>query len=48
MRRMPWHWEPKKDAANGETLRGEVSIHRSADIRMRKLTYGEPYESYTQ
>ena len=34
---MPRHKEAKKDAANGETLRGAVSMHRSVDIRM-----GEP------
>jgi hypothetical protein len=35
---MPWHWEPTKDATNGETLRGAVSELRSAGIRMRQLT----------
>ena len=34
---MPRHKEAKKDAANGETLRGAVSRQRSVDIRM-----GEP------
>ena len=34
---MPWHYELKKDATNGETRRGEVSTQRSGDIRM-----GEP------
>ena len=36
--RMPWHWEPKKDVANYEKLRGDVSSQRYADIRMRELT----------
>ena len=31
---MSWHIEQKKDAENGETLRGEVHIQRSVDIRM--------------
>ena len=26
-RGMPWHWEPKKDGANTEMLRGAVSMH---------------------
>ena len=34
---MPRHLKLKKDAANGETLRGVVSTRRSVDIRM-----GEP------
>ena len=37
VRRMPGHLELKKDAPNGETLRGAVRKQRSADIRM-----GEP------
>ena len=35
---MPWHREPKKDVANYEKLRGDVSSQRYADIRMRELT----------
>ena len=34
---MPWHYELKKDATNGETRRGVVSTQRSVGIRM-----GEP------
>ena len=34
---MPWHYELKKDATNGETRRGVVRTQRSGDIRM-----GEP------
>ncbi len=34
---MPRHYLAKKDAANGETLRGVVSTQRNVDIRM-----GEP------
>ena len=34
---MPWHYELKKDATNGETRRGVVRTQRSVDIRM-----GEP------
>ena len=26
-RGMPWHWEPKKDGANTDMLRGAVSTH---------------------
>lgn len=37
---MPWHYELKKDATNGETRRGVVSTQRSGDIRM-----GEPSRS---
>ena len=33
---MPGHLELKKDAPNGETLRGAVRKQRSADIRMGK------------
>ena len=36
---MPWHWEPKKDVVNCEKLRGAVSTHRSADIRMEESAY---------
>ena len=34
---MPRHREARKDAANGETRRGAVSMQRAADVRM-----GEP------
>ena len=34
---MPWHYELKKDATNGETRRGVVRTQRSGDLRM-----GEP------
>ena len=34
--RMPWHWEPKKDAINCEKPRGAVSTLRSVDIRMEQ------------
>ena len=34
--RMPWHQEPKKDAAISEMPRGGESSHRSVDIRMGK------------
>ena len=33
---MSWHIEQKKDAENGETLRGDVHSQRSAGIRMGK------------
>jgi hypothetical protein len=46
--RMPWHWEPMKDVANYEKLRGGVSSLRYADIRMRKLTWGKPHVSYSE
>ena len=36
-RRMPWHWEPKKDATSCEKLRGAANKLRSVDVRMRKL-----------
>ena len=39
---MPWYQEAKKDAVNGETLRGAVSKHRSGDIRMGEPGRGEP------
>lgn len=37
---MPWHIEQKKDAANGETPRGDVSDQRSGDIRMGEPSIG--------
>ena len=43
IRRMPWHWEPKKDVTSCEKLRGGANIRRSADIRM-----GEPNCSNVQ
>ena len=36
--RMPWHWEPKKDAVSCEKLWGVASRHRSTDIRMEQST----------
>ena len=36
VRWMPRHMELKKDASNGETLRGAVRKQRSADIRMEE------------
>ena len=36
-RRMPWHWEPKKDAISCDKLRGAANKLRSVDVRMRKL-----------
>ncbi len=54
---MPWHYELKKDATNGETLRGGVRTQRSVDIRMgepsafnRALSIGEhiAYERVTR
>ena len=38
---MPRHKEAKKDAANGETRRGEVSNQRIVDIRMGEPTSGK-------
>ena len=37
---MPWHIEQKKDATNGETLRGVVSTQRSGDLLMGKPNAG--------
>ena len=45
---MPWYQEAKKDAVNGETLRGAVSKHRSADIRMGKPGAGKPASPYAE
>ena len=36
-RRMPWHWEPKKDVTSCDKLRGAANELRSVDVRMRKL-----------
>jgi len=33
---MPWHQEPKKDAAISDMPRGVESRHRSVDFRMGK------------
>ena len=38
---MPRHREAKKDAANGETRRGAVSMQRAVDIRMGEPTSEE-------
>ena len=43
---MPWHYEPMKDVANDEMLRGAVSKLRSGGIRMGEPTYGNAYVSY--
>ena len=41
-RRMPWHQEPKKDAISCDKLRGGANNLRSADLRMRELTWEKP------
>ena len=46
--RMPRHQEPKKDVVSCEKLRGIANRYRSVDVRMRKLTYGSAYVSYTE
>ena len=38
IRRMPWHWEPKKDVTSCDKLRAGANIRLSADFRMRELT----------
>ena len=37
-----------KDVVSCEKLRGVANRHRAVDIRMRKLTYGEPYVTYSE
>ena len=39
---------PKKDVTSCEKLRGAANEHRSADIRMRKLTISNVMVSYTE
>ena len=45
---MPWHWEPKKDAANCDKLWGAVSRHRSIDIRMEQSGRSHVRSLYTE
>ncbi len=40
---MPWHQAPKKDVAGCDKLRVVASKLRTADFRMRELTYGKAY-----
>ena len=41
---MPWHWEPMKDVAIYERLRGAANTHRSGDFRMGKPDTAIPYQ----
>ncbi len=45
VRRMSWHIEQKKDAANGETPRGAVNRQRTGGIRMGKPATGNAVAS---
>lgn len=38
IRRMPWHWEPKKDVTSCDKLREGANIRKSVDFRMRELS----------
>ncbi len=48
IRRMPWHWEPKKDVTSCDKLRAGANIRSSADFRMRELTQGNACVSITE
>ena len=48
IRRMPWHWEPKKDVTSCDKLRAGANIRLSADFRMRELTQGNACVSITE
>ena len=39
--RMPWHWEPKKDAINCDKPRGAVSTLWSVDLRMEQSNWAD-------
>ena len=45
---MPWHYELKKDATNGETRRGGVRNQRSGGIRMGEPTIVNPIVSISK
>jgi hypothetical protein len=45
--RMPWHQEPKKDAASCEKPRLGANSHRPVDIRMGEPTRGKCPGTYT-
>ena len=45
---MPGHKELKKDATNGETRRGAVSMQRTVDIRMGEPGIRNGMSSYTE
>ena len=48
IRRMPWHWEPKKDVISCEKLRVGANIHSTADLRMGEPTHGNACVSYAE
>ena len=48
IRRMPWHWEPKKDVTSCDKLWLGANIRLPTDFRMRERTCCNGHVSYTE